>query len=314
VLFGQDVEVVGNVLWMSGHPFSVDAECVGIYLMLTALAVSVLCLALAEYKSKVRLRLPFVAGVILLSFGAVIAANLMRILTLVVTGWGPAHVMHGTVGLLAFAAYVLLPLALGTRWLAAQKWAVVPVCSLFRSSAGLSSAKPPLSTKERSWKLARIASVPLLLLGLVMFQAHRSVDVPPAPVNLFGILPEVRANGVLGYALADAIVYVKPVPAFYQAEHSPTVCWRGSGYLFSQIEKTTLATGGEIYTARLVRDEVVLYTAWWMDNGSTQTLNQAEWRRRMAIGEAPFRLVNVTAENLETLACRVGELYGGFAF
>ncbi|MFK8054534.1 MAG: exosortase N [Saprospiraceae bacterium] len=319
LLVGQEVEVVGNVIWMSGEPFSVDAECVGIYLMLTALAVSSLCLALAEYQAKATFKLPLIASVVGFSFATVVAANLMRILTLVVTGWGPAHVMHGTVGLLAFAGYVLIPLAFGTRWLVKRSWAVAPLVQSREKREdphrrGELSPKPSKPIPRGPWRLARMAIIPFLAVGLVLFQAHREVHVETVASPLFGQQPKVRANGVLGYSFSDAIVYVKPVPAFYHAEHSPTICWRGSGYQFAQIERTTLTEGGEVYTARLVRNDAILHTAWWMDNGDVQTLNQGEWRRRMAIGEAPFRLINVTAESSEALACRVGELYGEIVF
>jgi len=301
-MVGQEVEVVGNVLWLSGQPFSVDAECVGIYLMLTALAVSVLCLALAEHQAKRVFRMPIVVSVIGLSFMAVIAANLMRILVLVVTGWGPDHFMHGTVGLLAFAGYLLLPTAIGTRWLVNKSWATVPWVQL---------TLKPLSTSFRTpWKLARLVLVPMLAIGLIVFQSHGEVKKLPHKKTIVGTAPEQRANGVLGYSFADAIVYIKPIPAFYLAEHSPTICWRGSGYQFSQIELTMLSGGGEVFTARLVQDEVVLYTAWWMDNGTIQTLDQGDWRRRMAVGEHPFHLINVTANNANDLKCWINELYG----
>ena len=302
LLFGRQVEVVGNVIWLSGQPFSVDAECVGIYLMLTALAVSVLCLALAEFQSKSTFRWPFIAAVIGLSFAAVIAANLMRILTLVVTGWGPNHMLHGPVGLLAFAGYVLLPVALGTRWLAKQTWGIVREVQL--------PPKPNSRSRSTPWKLAQIVMVPLFVLGFIVFQGHRPVYEAPIAKALFGLQPELRANGVIGYSFTDAIVYVKPVPAFYHAEHSPTICWRGSGYQFSQIERKALPQGGEVFTARLIRDDVVLYTAWWMDNGEVQTLQQGEWRRRMVVGEAPFQLLNITTDTADDLACWIDELYG----
>ena len=303
LLFGREVEVIGNVLWLSGQPFSVDAECVGIYLMLTALSVSVLSLAMAEVQSKRQFRWPFLVAVVGLSFVAVIAANLMRILTLVVTGWGPEHTLHGPVGLLAFAAYVLLPLVFGTRWLSKQSFAV-------QGDREELSPKPQFRRGAKLWKLVRMTTLVMLSLSFLVFQAHREAIEAPQAKPLFGAHPASRANGVLGYSFADAIVYIKPVPAFYHAEHSPTICWRGSGYQFSQIERKVLPQGGEVFTARLLRDEVVLYTAWWMDNGEIQTLQQGEWRRRMAVGEAPFQLVNVTTDSQEDLSCWIDELYG----
>ncbi len=315
LLFGNEVEVVGNVLWLSGQPFSVDAECVGIYLMLTGLAVSVLCLALAEHQSKRVFRWPIIGVVIVCSFAAVVAANLMRILTLVVTGWGPEHAFHGPVGLLAFAGYVLLPVALGSRWLAKQYFATSPAAVSNKIQQGLQggsglSPKPKLRMSPVLWKFTRLTMVMLLAIGLVVFQAHRDVHQTSEANALFGLDPASQANGVFGYSFADAIVYVKPVPAFYHAEHSPTICWRGSGYQFSQIERKALPQGGEVFTARLIRDDVVLYTAWWMDNGAVQTLQQGEWRRRMAVGEASFQLVNVTTDTQEDLNCWIFELYG----
>jgi hypothetical protein len=48
---------------------------------------------------------------------------------------------------------------------------------------------------------------------------------------------------------------------------------------------------------RLIKQESVLYTAWWYSNGKVQTIDQLDWRLRMLKGEDRFSLINVTSDN-----------------
>ncbi len=73
-----------------------------------------------------------------------------------------------------------------------------------------------------------------------------------------------------------------------------------SGYTFGQV-KSMLINDIEIYTGVLKKGSETLQTAWWYDNGQTQTVSQTEWRTAILKGEPNFNLVNITAADTATL-------------
>ena len=173
------------------------------------------------------------------------------------------------------------------------------------------------------WRSAprwRTLATGVILFCGAAFAVQRAATAPPptgiAGAQLIdGVAPETRPGGVMAYRLPDALLYVKPIPAFYHAEHSPAVCWRGSGYRFADVDRRPVggSTGGEVYTARLRpaagAGGETLYTAWWMSNGARRTVDQAAWRSDMAAGAAPYALVNVSAATPAELAGAVARLY-----
>jgi exosortase N len=107
--------------------------------------------------------------------------------------------------------------------------------------------------------------------------------------------PKSQAHdGILKYDDGEILVYLKPIPGFYAAEHSPMICWQGSGYVFGQV-KSTYMGGMELYTGILKKGDETLQTAWWYDNGKTRTASQTVWRTAILHGEPNFNLVNITA-------------------
>lgn len=114
-------------------------------------------------------------------------------------------------------------------------------------------------------------------------------------VVLTGYHKQLLASGVLKFENARALVYLKPTP-FYGPEHNPMICWQGSGYNFTSI-KTEVMNGRQIYSGVLTKGKDKIYSAWWFDNGSLQTISQFEWRWAAAKGSRPFYLVNVNASS-----------------
>ena len=110
----------------------------------------------------------------------------------------------------------------------------------------------------------------------------------------------IEKDGILKYKNDVILVYLKPIPGFYAAEHSPLICWQGSGYIFGQV-KSMLINDIEIYTGVLKKGDETLQTAWWYDNGKSQTASQTEWRTAILKGEPNFNLVNITAVDTATL-------------
>ena len=90
------------------------------------------------------------------------------------------------------------------------------------------------------------------------------------------------------------MVYVKPIPGFYYTDHTPSICWEGSGYTFTTLRVSAFA-GIPVFEGILEKGRETLYTAWWYDNGARQTINPFDWRWDCFRGGAPYAVVNVTS-------------------
>jgi exosortase N len=279
---GTPVEVQGNVLVRDGFAFAVDPACVGLQLVTVSFLVALFLLAHLERTTGRQLSGPLTALALLATGGLVVLANLIRIVLLVVFRLLPDSPLHDLAGLACLVAYVVLP-----------------VCFLFGflyRRAGRAAVKAPVQPGNPSWR--RAAGPVVLVAALVLLPA-------PAPATRTGSLPlpfealpgygrTTLAGGITKFAQKNALVYVKPIAAFYSTEHSPLVCWRGSGYAFGRIDERRVG-GLRVYTGELTKGADVLYTAWWFDNGTHRTTAQWEWRWRMLRGAPPYSLVNVSA-------------------
>jgi exosortase N len=91
-----------------------------------------------------------------------------------------------------------------------------------------------------------------------------------------------------------SLVYVKWLRGFYDSDHNPTLCWKGSGYAFANTKEAMIA-GKKLYVAQLQKGGATLYTAWWYGNADHYTTSQWEWRKAALHADERFALVNVTA-------------------
>ncbi len=309
-VMGREAVVRGTEITLDGRAFGVDAACAGLHMLMVGLATAVLLMAVVEWRVRKTFALWLGGGVLVGTVVLVALSNLARIVVLVDRGWGAETPWHSWTGLVCFAVYVLLPLAMGTSWLSGQSWAV-------RAADVESDGLSPAASYRRipAFRLSRSlvirAAIVLGAGGLFAFAKTRPAPVPAAVASmslLYGQAPALRAHDVLAYQFADALVYRKPIPAFYNAEHSPLICWRGSGYEIADIRRDRLLNGKEVFRGTLRREGHQLQTAWWMSNGEQTTLDQWVWRSEMASGAPPFALVNVTSVGEAELMCWVKEL------
>ena len=106
----------------------------------------------------------------------------------------------------------------------------------------------------------------------------------------------ILPDGIVKYENEEILAYIKPILGFYAAEHSPLICWQGSGYTFGEVKLDTI-NGLEIYTGTLKKGNNTLQTAWWYDNGVTRTASQTTWRASILRGQPNFNLINISANN-----------------
>jgi exosortase N len=106
--------------------------------------------------------------------------------------------------------------------------------------------------------------------------------------------------GILKLENNTSLVYVKYLRGFYDTDHNPAICWKGSGY---ELSETKMDAAGEVpvYTSMLVNGTETLYTAWWYSNNVSHTVSQLEWRWAMLQGKGPYAIINVTTNNKNEL-------------
>lgn len=115
-------------------------------------------------------------------------------------------------------------------------------------------------------------------------------------------------GGITKLTNDQVLIYVKPIPEFFTGEHTPLICWQGSGFAFKQVKKE-LVNGHEIFVGLLAHENTYLYSAWWYTDGEVETIDQLTWRTQMITMDRDFCLVNVTASDDVTLHKNLEQLF-----
>jgi exosortase N len=288
-VFGINIKVEGNMMLLNGAQFSVDDACMGLNMLAFSMLMGVFALAHQYRIQKVRLSFSnvfiFFSGLFLLN----LLANLLRIMLLVLFKVTPENPMHEVCGLLCVSIYVMTPMYFLSKWFVKR----------FGKQIISVSGKFNLSYIQTSFVFLLVTLVCFVGVYIKMEKEHSSV-IPHANVNLPGFQIDYMNDGITKLTNEDALVYVKPIPEFFTGEHTPLLCWKGSGYNFEGVSKTKVS-GHEIYIGQLTKPGQTLFTAWWYSNGKVQTVNQFDWRLRMLKGEERFCLINITATNSAAL-------------
>ncbi len=308
-LAGWAAQAEGNVIVFEGRPFSVDPVCMGLQMVDISFLFCFFLLALFERRLGKRLPWPALLGVLAATAGLNVAFNFLRILLLVVGNIPPETVGHDLVGLIGLVLYVFIPLWWGIRW-AYRQWGITGL------KEQLEERDMPIfiGKARRQWVIASFW-LQLSSTALVAFFAftqhgaspeHVGTEYPAiTPVGVpVSCVAQPLADGVVKYTSDSMLIYIKPIRGFYSTEHSPLICWAGSGYQFGQVWE---ATDGKThyYAGLLEKGSDQLYTAWWYDNGQTRTISQTRWRWLDLGGAAGFSLVNVTARDKEVFERQV---------
>jgi exosortase N len=155
--------------------------------------------------------------------------------------------------------------------------------------------------------LIKYTLLAVLIFCITYLNAHRhdyknaGNDRSIEQLSLEGFSKTCFKTDIYQFKSPNALVYVKASCQFYGADHNPLICWEGSGYQFNNVSILDIGEE-EVYVTKLTSPEnETLFTAWWFDNGSDKTISQLEWRWKMIHGANAYRLVNVTAEDIDKL-------------
>jgi exosortase N len=279
---GFDVAVDGNMILLRGNAFSVDEVCMGLNMVSISMLVGVYMIGHHYRAFQNRLSIPRLSVFFLFVMAFNITCNLLRIICIVVFEIPPGNLLHELIGIISVAFYVMLPAYFTARWFV-QKYGTVPQGS---------DAKMPVTRGK--WFLY-LCGILIIVSGIVVRQVRERTVMAYPSVTHAGFQKTNVGNGITKLYNDKMLVYVKSIPDFFSGEHTPLICWKGSGFDIQTI-RTIRVAGTEVYTARLINDREVFFTAWWYSNGRVATIDQLDWRLRMFTGESQFCLVNVTAQ------------------
>ena len=324
-LLGSNTVAEGNLIRFEGKDFLVDSACAGLQMVEVSFLFCFFLLGLFERRTGRHLRWPTMLGTVLATGVFILIFNQLRIIFLVVFNIPPENSMHDVVGLLGLGVYVFAPLWWGLKWAFGN---VAPLeYALYGNGTRMKRIGrifTDLSAKirENPFHLCSIptakAGLQVMLVGFLLYfaAAQHGGDLQHGPSEQAFIptglpvdcLKESLKGGIVKYTNDSLLIYVKPIRGWYDTEHTPLICWQGSGYEFGQVQEQIIGST-TIYTGILEKKGAPkFHTAWWFDNGKERTVSQAQWRWLDAGGAPGFSLVNVTASDWVTLKKQVGKM------
>ena len=292
----HDVSYQGNMITVAGESFSVDRACAGLNMTVTAFLICLILIAFQEKRTNTTAGFFETLILLILTALLILLCNLFRIIGLVIFRAPPETFAHELIGIVSLAFCVILPLCL-----------CIPLfLKFFRRNRPTLNAN---STYSHSGKILIICLLPFMFLLNYNRENYRSTkdDQAIQQVNILGYKKTVLKNGVVKFTGESSLIYLKPALALYAADHTPLICWKGSGYDFKKEDLINI-DGFKVYFAELAAEDDKLYTAWWYDNGAHKTTSQFDWRWRMLKGEEPFRVVNITTSGYNELLREVNTI------
>ncbi len=294
-ILNTEVAVKGNVILYQGNEFSVDPGCMGLSMIEASLLLGIMLVGFYQNRFGKRLNqwqwMLYLGIIVLLN----IVANLIRIVLLIQFSILPGTLSHELTGLICLVLYVFLP-AIGL-----SSWFI-------RKGNSFNKEQRPVSkpiVRDGIVHLLMLTSIIFLTVRVSSSDTFKHIATPPKQVKDFTVTS--FAPGILKLQNQEALVYLKYIRGFYDTDHNPMICWKGSGYVFEQVEKARVGKS-EMYTAKLVNGNEKLYTAWWYDNGQSGSINQLEWRWDMLRGAKTYALVNVTCSDRKELEQQIKHL------
>lgn len=281
---GLDIAVEGNMMVLSGFSFTVDEACMGLNMLAISLLMGIFVL-IHLYRKEQRI-LSF--GFLLLFFVSVfllnMLSNLFRIQMLVIFKVLPENILHEIIGVACLVLYVMMPLYYIGRYFV-SRWG--------KSIVHIQSHE---LVNSRLKVTGYLLGLTVMSIGFFIKPTRAEAETFHARVKYGDAVPEKLAGGITKLYDKKMLIYVKTIPEFFSGEHTPLICWKGSGYSFKKITKMNIGNQEVLYGV-LAKGDNELHTAWWYTDGKMKTIDQLEWRTQMMKTGNRFCLINVTTAN-----------------
>ena len=287
-------EVAGNLILTENNEFSVDPACMGLNMLTISFILAIAIAVHYEELTYKKLNLFFTALYLTLVVIVNLIGNLIRILLLVLFYIPAENSMHDIIGIICLLLYVLVPLWFITKF--------------FYKKFSVTHKKPIIiSVKNNLIVINYIAIILMIGIGYYTKSKTKETNFLPANCSIEGYKKSIASKDVLKFENPTTLIYVKPVNSFYGAEHTPMICWVGSGYSFQQVKKAKI-NKQELFFGTLTKGKDIIYCSWWFDNGVHKTINQLEWRWNVLKGAKAYSLININSADEKTLHLKTAEL------
>lgn len=297
----------GNIIYHGENEFQVDNACMGLKMVILSLFTSLLILSYQQQKRNLVLNIWFLFFSLMISYLLVIISNLSRIVMITLLNSGPETLSHQLIGIFCFIFYVALPLYfLFNKWtsMIEKREFQKPAISLNRS----------LATKYLSPVL--FYSLLIVIMGLFAFvrfsdYAEKHIaknDIINLPYSSQAFNQSIEEHGVQKFSNDEFLIYIKPAAKFFSTDHSPIICWKGSGYQINREEILNLENR-KLYYCTLEKGNDVLHSSWWYDSGDNKTISQFNWRFSSLLHNRKYRLINVIANNKQDLIDKSNQIH-----
>jgi exosortase N len=292
--FSGNFQAIGNIIRLpNGEEWQIDAACMGLNMLSIGLILTYFFIGFFAKKIE---KLPTIKGVFTTVFAALLfnlLSNLMRIIAVVLLHIPPETLGHELIGLLSFGVYSIVPI-----YFLIKK--TTPFSFFFHEKIN----NQTFFNAQNELKMSDL-KLPIFIFMLLISRAFFLEFYKKVPQNLVlssAITADFEVinlpNGVTQLKNDSTLIYLKSLEHSFVTEHSPMICWRGSGYEFQKIEQTTIGKI-PVYIGILQRDTDQIYAVWWFESDNFATNDQISWRYRAYTEGSSFRLVNVNAASRE---------------
>jgi exosortase N len=268
----------------------------GLKMVLLSLFITLIFLSYQQQQKNTHTHAFIIILFLMISYLLTIISNLTRIILITIFESHPETLSHEFIGILCFITYTVIPL-----WFLVK---LIPIHSIKKKSQ--------IGT---TFNYTIFKSLIMVLLSL--FTLYRFTDIgskekiQPEFVSLHYFSEDFSSSledhNVIKLTNEDYLIYVKQAPNFYAADHSPIICWKGSGYEVTKEQIITTANA-KVYFSELKKNQDVLYSTWWYDSGNDKTILQHKWRFNNLVNGDRYHLINVVSNNKNDLLKKTNTL------
>ncbi len=286
----KDYTSIGNIIMLGKQEFHVDPECMGLKMVILSLFITLVFISFRQKAKQIGYNIFSIIISLISAFLLVIISNLFRIILITLFKSFPGSFAHELIGIICFIIYIVIPI-----------WFIIKIMPSKKS--GLPKTDTNHSIKKSHYYI-------LVILLTILFSVFRfsslgekelsSIDLSSININTESFNNSIEKHGVLKLTNEKILIYIKPASSFYSADHSPIICWKGSGYQVQQEQIINLAEMDVFFSELKLKNEN-LYSTWWYDCGDDKTISQFRWRIQSLLSNKNYRLVNVISYEKQAL-------------
>ncbi|NNF02568.1 MAG: exosortase N [Bacteroidia bacterium] len=291
-----DTYAMGNAISFQGEMFMVDPACAGLKLVITSILLTMFFIAMKERQTKSSFTLFQFGFIFFAALMMILFSNMSRIVVLTVFKVSADSAWHDLIGMLCLIIFTLLPM-----------YKLIQRMEPDRTKDNMHKYK---KTYQSKYSLLSSVSVIVIIVSMNYFTPvieDQSPDQYLIDLSISGFEKKMLANNTVSFSNDHQLVYYKPCKGVFRSEHHPSICWRGSGYTFTN-DQVIEIDGEDVNVSELQFDGTKLYTAWWYENENDRTCDQITWRINTLFGGSPYRMVNCTSTDMPQLINLIGSL------